>query len=230
MSANEKAKIAKRNLIELVCVLLTGIGHVALELSCDGMTGAAERLNRPQHFFNLAAVVAWGAYLFWCFFSRAIRAGDVGFRREGFLGSLKTGLWLLVPGMIAMIAIGLKTGMVSGVSAGFWVLLPIYPIWGLAQQFALQVLVARNLEGVLQRPSFRALVAGFIFSMAHFPTFMLMALTFPAGVLITWIFARYRNIWAAGILHGFLGATAYYFILGQDPGLQLLEWIQKVVS
>jgi len=194
------------------------------------MTGAAERLNRPQHFFNLAAVVAWGLYLLWCFVSRAIKANEVGFRREGFVSSLKTGLWLLVPGMITMIAVGLKTGMVSGVSAGFWILLPVYPLWGLAQQFALQVLVARNLEGIVTGRSFRALLAGFIFSMAHFPTFMLMALTFPAGVFITWIFAKHRNIWAAGILHGFLGATAYYFMLGQDPGLQLIEWLQKAVS
>ncbi len=230
MSDGLKVKPGRRSIIELVCVLLTGVGHVALELSCDGMTGAAEKLNRPQHLFNLAAVAAWAAYLFWCFLSRTIKAGDIGFRKEGFLASLKAGLWLLVPGMAAMIAIGLKTGMVGGVSAGFWVLLPVYPLWGLAQQFALQVLVARNLEGFLRRPSFRALLVGFLFSMAHFPTFMLMALTFPAGVFITWIFAKHRNIWAAGVLHGFLGATAYYFVLGRDPGLQLLEWLQKVVS
>jgi membrane protease YdiL (CAAX protease family) len=59
---------------------------------------------------------------------------------------------------------------------------------------------------------------------------MLMALTFPAGVIISWIFAQHRNIWAAGILHGILGATAYYFILGQDPGLQLLELIRKTAA
>lgn len=218
----------RRNLIELICVVITGMGHVVLELSCDGMRGAAAGLNRPQHYFNLVAVVVWGGYLAWCLFRKIMTADSLGFRIKGFGKSIALGLLLAVPGMAAMILIGFKSGMVQGISRGFWMLLPVYPIWGLAQQFALQSLIARNLRGLIERESLIAMAAGSIFSLAHFPNFTLMALTFPAGVFLTWIFSRYRNIWAAGLLHGILGASAYYFVLGQDPGLQLLELIEKM--
>lgn len=218
----------RRNITELVCVILTGVAHVSLELACDGMKGAAEGLNRPQHFFNLAAVAAWGCYLAWILSRRIVTLESLGFRSEGFMSSINAGLLLAVPGVAVMAAVGLKFGMVEGVSKGFWILLPVYPVWGLAQQFALQVLVARNLRGMIGKESFVALMAGTIFSLAHFPNFMLMALTFPAGVFITWIFGRYRNMWAAGVLHGILGASAYYFMLGQDPGSQLLSLLQKI--
>ena len=36
---------SKRNLIELLCLVGTGVGHVLLELSVDGLKGAAEGLN-----------------------------------------------------------------------------------------------------------------------------------------------------------------------------------------
>jgi membrane protease YdiL (CAAX protease family) len=219
-----------RNVVELICVLMTGIGHVVLELCCDGMKGAAAGLNRPQHLFNLIAVVCWGAYLAWCLFKKVMTADNLGFRKEGFSKSMAVGLLFAVPGFVAMAAIGLVGGMVEGVSLGFWILIPLYPIWGLAQQFALQSLVARNLRGLLRRDAVIALSAGTIFSLAHFPNFMLMALTFPAGVFLTWLFSRYRNMWAVGVLHGILGAAAYYFVLGQDPGLDLLQWFSSMAG
>lgn len=228
MSAGAAVSSKRRNMIELICVLITGIGHVVLELSCDGMKGAASGLNRPQHYFNLAAVVVWGGYLTWCLVKKVMTADGLGFRAKGFGKSIAAGLLLAVPGALVMTMIGFKSGMVQGVSKGFWILVPVYPVWGLAQQFALQSLIARNLRGLIRRESLIALAAGSIFSLAHFPNFMLMALTFPAGVFLTWIFSRYRNMWAVGILHGILGATAYYFVLGQDPGLQLLVWLEKV--
>lgn len=220
----------RRNLIELLCLIATGVGHVLLELSVDGLKGAAESLNRPQHYFNLIAVFAWGGYLVWCLKNKIMTADGLGFRRKGFSRSIAAGLFLAVPGFAAMALLGLKSGMVAGVSKGFWLLLPVYPVWGLAQQFALQALIARNLRGLIQKQGAVALCAGTIFSLAHFPNFMLMALTFPAGVVFTWMFSKYRNMWAIGVLHGILGSAAYYFVLGQDPGLDLLVWLEKVAG
>jgi membrane protease YdiL (CAAX protease family) len=230
MSTDGIAAGKRRNMIELVCLLLTGAGHVLVEVSVDGLKGAAEGLNRPQHYFNLVAVLVWGGYLVWCLKNKIMTADGLGFRRKGFARSIGVGLLLAVPGVAAMAVLGLKSGMVTGVSKGFWLLLPVYPVWGLAQQFALQALIARNLKGLIQKESVIALCAGTIFSLAHFPNFMLMALTFPAGVVFTWIFSRHRNMWAVGVLHGILGSAAYYFVLGQDPGLDLLMWLEKALG
>jgi membrane protease YdiL (CAAX protease family) len=52
----------------------------------------------------------------------------------------------------------------------------------------------------------------------------LMALTFIAGLAFTWIFEKHRNLWAIGIVHGILGSVAYYLVIGQDPGAEILGW------
>jgi membrane protease YdiL (CAAX protease family) len=107
--------------------------------------------------------------------------------------------------------------------ATFWLLLILYPVWGLAQQFGLQALVTRNLGAVVNRRAWRVAGAAVLFSLAHFPTWELMILVFPAGVVFTWIFDKYRNLWAIGLAHGLLGASAYYFVLGKDPGMEILR-------
>ena len=74
----------RRSLIELVLVVLTGGGHVTLEVATSGLTGAADSLNRPQHVYNLAAAVLWAAYLAWRLFRTPGLAHEWGFRRQGF--------------------------------------------------------------------------------------------------------------------------------------------------
>jgi membrane protease YdiL (CAAX protease family) len=65
--------------------------------------------------------------------------------------------------------------------------------------------------------------AATLFALAHTPNGPLMALTFLAGLGMTWVFERRRNLWAIGIVHGILGALAYYLVLGHDPGAELLN-------
>jgi membrane protease YdiL (CAAX protease family) len=49
-----------------------------------------------------------------------------------------------------------------------------------------------------------------------------MVLTFVAGLVFTWIYERHNNLWAIGIVHGILGAVAYYVVLGHDPGAEII--------
>ena len=207
--------------LELLMVLLTGAGHVALELSADGLTGAADTLNRPQHLYNLAAVALWGGYLCWRACARRGTLREWGFRRDGFTSSLKAGLLFAAVGAVPLLLYGLWQGRLP-LPASFWLLLAVYPLWGLAQQFALQALITRNLRTLVPRPAFRATAAAALFSASHFPNTWLMALTLIAGVVFTLIYEKHRNLWAVGICHGILGALAYYLVLGQDPGADLL--------
>ncbi len=86
--------------VELVFVLLTGIGHVVLELSVDGMTGAADSIGRPQHIFNLSVAVAWLAYLVWRGVTVPGMLREWGFRKAGFAASLKPGV---IFGLVALV-------------------------------------------------------------------------------------------------------------------------------
>jgi membrane protease YdiL (CAAX protease family) len=89
----------------------------------------------------------------------------------------------------------------------------IYPLWGLVQQFALQVLVARNLQTL----GIPAVLAGLLFGAAHLPDLPLAGLTALGGVLWCAVYARAPNLWALGLCHAWLGALAYYGVLHRDP-------------
>jgi len=217
---SEETTILKPSGIELTLVVLTGIGHVGLELAADGMRGAADSLKRPQHVYNLVAVAVWGLYLLW----KVTRTRGVlrawGFRTDGFGPALKSSAVFTALAMIPLTIYGALFNRFP-LPATFWLVFALYPAWGLAQQFALQALITTNLRETVPRLHVRIFAAALIFSASHFPNFRLMALTFAAGLVFTWIYEQHRNLWAVGLAHGVLGAVVYYVVLGQDPGRQL---------
>lgn len=209
---------------ELVLVVLTGVGHVVLELAADGMRGVAETLDRPQHFYNIGVTVLWGCYLVWRLFKTPGTAGAWGFQKAGFLRSLRACAIFAIAAMLPLLVYGSRNSRLP-VPATFWFLVVIYPVWGIAQQFVLQALITRNLRQLIVKLPFRVLSASALFSGAHFPNYRLMALTFAAGLVFTWIYEKHGNIWAIGIVHGILGALAYYVVLEQDLGAELIGLI-----
>jgi membrane protease YdiL (CAAX protease family) len=217
----------RRPLIELVLVILTGIGHVALEVATSGLKGAADTLNRPQHIYNLTVALLWGGYLVWRLLRTPGLAYEWGFRRQGLGQALGACLRFGVIATIPLVAYAAWQGRLP-LPATFWLVVALYPLWGLAQQFALQSLLTRNLRQVVPRFCFRILAAAAIFSAAHFPNYELMGLTLVAGVAFTWLYEKYGNLWAVGITHGFLGALAYYAVLGQNPGAEILAFLHRI--
>ena len=104
-----------------------------------------------------------------------------------------------------------------------WVTLALYPLWGTAQQFALQNLIARNLTGLTANPLAIACIASVLFGLSHYPRLDLALLTLAAGIPFTLIFRRRPNLWAVGIAHGILGTLAVYWVAGEDPGAMILQ-------
>lgn len=218
----DKQRAGAPSLIELALAVLTGAGHVALEISTQGMRGAAGALDRPQHFYNLGACIVWGIYLMWRLFGRAGTATAWGFRKEGFAPALRFSLVFAAAAALPIMVFGGFSGNLP-LPSTFWLVMAVYPLYGIAQQFLLQCLVTRNLRGIMPTMSLRVTAAATLFGLAHFPECRLVGLTFVAGIAFTWIFEKHRNIWAVGIVHGILGALAYYAVLGEDPGAELLK-------
>jgi membrane protease YdiL (CAAX protease family) len=207
---------------ELYAAIATALVHIAIELNDARLNGVGWSLASPQTTFNFLAAGGWSAYLIWRGAFRRRTAAALGFRTEAFAASLWDSLRFAIPAVAALMAFGAWTGRLP-LPRSFWLCVAVYPLWGLAQQFVLQSLVTRNLRDLIPRRSSRVAAAATLFALAHTPNGPLMALTFLAGLGMTWVFERRRNLWAIGIVHGILGALAYYLVLGHDPGAELLN-------
>jgi len=110
-----------------------------------------------------------------------------------------------------------------GLPRTFWLTIALYPIWGIAQQFALQNLIANNLVGVIANRISIALLAALIFALSHYPRLELIALSLAAGFFFTLIYRKFPNLWAVGTAHGLLGSMALYIVLREDPGAEIVK-------
>jgi len=161
------------------------------------------------------------------FYSASISTAFVGMRSDNFWPALRAQLVFGVVGVIVLVGIGAASGSLA-LPRTFWLTVALYPIWGVAQQFALQNLIARNLVGVLSNPLAIAGVSSALFGMSHYPRLDLMLLTLVAGVFFTLIYRRLPNLWAVGIVHGVLGSLAIYIVLKEDPGAAILSYIMNL--
>jgi membrane protease YdiL (CAAX protease family) len=197
---------------ELVAVVMAGALHVITELTVSGFAGRV---------VNALLVLAFAAYLVW----RAHRSPGAlrhwGFRRDNLRPALGVHLGFATAGALVLLGIGAFLGRLA-LPATFFLTLLLYPLWGLAQQFALQNLIARNLTALGGRLPI-ALAASALFAASHYPRLELVALTFVGGVFFTLIYRRWPNLWAVALAHGLLGALAFYLILGEDPGTMILD-------
>jgi hypothetical protein len=100
-----------------------------------------------------------------------------------------------------------------------WILMAMYPIWGVVQQFLVQALLVRNLEGSLPRYGL-LLVGSSLFAVVHVPETPLMLATFGLGLVYIPLYLRYRNLWPLGFYHGWLGTLFYLWVLGRDPWVE----------
>lgn len=193
---------------ELVAILAAGLGHIVLEVSLSGTEAT---------IYNVAVSLAFLGYLGW----RIRRTPGVlrlwGFRGDNIWPAFGAHLPFLGAGVLAMIVFSRVTDG-GGLPATFWLTAALYPVWGIAQQFALQNLIANNLAGPLRKPIPIASVAALLFAASHYPRMELVALTFVAGVFFTLVYRSHPNIWAVGTAHGLLGSMAFYIVLGEDPG------------
>jgi membrane protease YdiL (CAAX protease family) len=149
-----------------------------------------------------------------------------GFRLDNFVSAWRRCVYLVLPATMGAFLYGRLTGRLP-LPDSFWLILLIYPVYGIAQQVALQVLVNRNVRSLIPPLVIRAGVIGLLFGAAHIPNWILVGSTGCAGIVFTWIYERHPNVLAIGVAHGFLGAAVYYLVLGVDP---LAAWNAQPIT
>ena len=206
---NRKSTASPR---EVVAVVLTGVGHLILTTWLD-----------KQMVFTISAILFWI-----CFVGvRVHRDPSVlrrwGFRREGFWQSVR----MLLPfGVVAVLAM-VGYGLLAGTWLFTWrifLLLVLYPPWGLVQQFLVVGLLAGNLRKDGRLPEWAIiLVISLLFAAIHLPS---IPLAIVAGLMVAFAIPAYfkaGNLYALGLLHGWVGSLAYFFVLGKDPLADLIR-------
>ena len=193
---------------ELIAIVTAGAAHVVTELAF-GATAA--------RVFNVTVSVLFLGYVIWRLSRTKGAPRAWGMRLDNLGSASRAHLAFAAVAVVGFMAYGLLFDSLH-LPRAFWPTVGIYPVWGIAQQFALQNLLARNLRTILRHPATVALVASILFSAAHYPQLQLVALTVVAGFFFTLIYHRHPNLWAVGIAHGILGILAFYIVIGADPG------------
>ncbi len=83
--------------------------------------------------------------------------------------------------------------------------LPSFFVWGLIQQGVIQGYFFRHFESVFKpRRRLTIFCTALVFGLLHSPNLHLMAITFLGGVYLSWLFSKYRNLFAVGLMHGMI--------------------------
>ncbi len=140
---------------------------------------------------------------------------DMGFRIDNWR---EAALWILLPmlGLVVVIVVRAVTlGYVF--PPALWLLLPLYPLWGLTQQFIFQGIVLRRLLILIDHRWIAIVLTAVWFSLVHLPDWRICLLTLAAGLYWSWVFLKCPNMWALGLSHGILAAVTYPLVLGENP-------------
>ena len=215
----EPVEITSRTrVIEIIFVVLTGFAKIAMMDIMD--------LKLP---FIVAIILFWSVYVLLrttnqkgLLFYWGLSLSNSG---ELFKRSLPIALIL----MASLIFYGLYIKPIHWSIHILFVLI-IYPIWGLIQQFLMMSLFAGNLMDLSNKRNNNLVIllcTSILFSMVHYPSWPLMAVTFFMALIYAALFLRYRNIIPLGVFHGILGGLFYFIILGRDAWI---EFVAKYVK
>lgn len=176
----------------------------------------------PNPYFIAGACLAWATFIGARAWQDRSALRDWGFRLDNILPASAIPAALLFGVALAFAAFAHAQGnfrfpkhVVS--------LFVLFPIWGVVQQFLMLAIVAGNLNRIERLGHRRAIVVAItalIFGLLHAYDLRLAGATFVFECAIAPLYLRRRNLWPLGILHGWLGALFYLWVLGRDLHLE----------
>ena len=201
----------------------------AAERTASGRAGTAGRgVWEPLIFVGLAVLYVWlirptgndllkGPVLvvivlipFLSVFVHRDRLRDMGFRTDNLVPSVRdVGVATLI-GAALVLGLGFAVGGRPRLHAGLIDDFLLYPIWGLAQQFAMQSFTYRRLRGGIQGIGTRAALTAFLFALLHLPNPALVLVTLVGGYVWCRLFERHPNLITLAVSHGWLAVLLRY--------------------
>lgn len=162
-----------------------------------------------------AAWYSWIVFPVWLIGSLLLNKDtprSIGWRADNFWSATKLSSKVLAPCAFAVVLLGLFLG---GLHRSIVPLLEPRHFFGymafcLLQQVGLNSLVTNRLLAAIGSPVRASLVAGLLFAMLHLPNPVLVPVTAIGGFLLSWLFAKERNILPLAIWQGILGTLVWW--------------------
>jgi hypothetical protein len=192
--------------LEFLAVVTTGLLHLVFKsLGAKGL-------------FIALASVSWVGYIVWQVRQDPSKWVPWGFQTKNLSSSFFLPTVIFVVGVSLMAWYGLANGCVLW-QGHILLLLLLYPLWGILQQFLVQALGVANLMALFPTQGWMvAMPVGIVlFAVIHFPNGLLMLATGLMAALFIPCYLRDRNLWPLGLYHGWLGTFFYLWVLGKDP-------------
>ena len=206
---------------------VTSFEILAVILTAAGKFVFIDWLNQKFWYVSMACL-GWLIYVLRQLKKNPKKVRQWGFGKRGFRPSLR----YLFPFAAVSLAIFIVYGFWSGRAVIHWHIIPIlilYPLWGTIQHFLLIALVAGNLNR-MDTPKLShwsiVLFTATLFSLVHYPSYGLMGATFLLAALYVNTYIKFENLWALGLIHGWLGACFYYLVLGRDTWVEFVAAVQ----
>ena len=86
---------------------------------------------------------------------------------------------------------------------------PLYLVYGIAQQFALQNFVDRPVRTWISSRGISAGITAALFALAHSPRWDLVAFCAVGGLALTLLHRHHGNLWLTGLVHGSVGSVLF---------------------
>jgi hypothetical protein len=177
-------------------------------------------------FYIAGICTFWAAYILFRYSTHRDILKHWGFTKSNF----KRSMAFLLPLVVLSITVSLIYGYYKHSLLFTWHILPIlclYPLWGIIQQYLVLGLITNNLISLV-KPSINRYVLIFLisafFGLVHYTSTFLMIFTFAMEVVFLLTYFKWRNLWAIGIAHGWIGSFLLYFVLMRDLWSELFAW------
>ncbi len=138
------------------------------------------------------------------------RLRELGLRLDNLWASgVQVGLATLI-GAIAVVGVGMLTGAGPDFPRGVARSFLLYPLWGLAQQYAMQSFTYRRIREGSGRPVLAAAITATLFASAHWPNPALALMTLVGGYVWCRLFEGQPNLITLALSHGWLAVLLRY--------------------
>ena len=175
-----------------------------------------ESLHVPKRWSFLAMGIALVLYAVYLVRRHTDSWRALGFRTDTLRGGLVPTAVATAVGAAALVGVGLSEKRMSWGSEAL-LLLALYPVWALAQQFAFQGILHRRLMALVRPTLLQIIATAAAFASVHFGNRTLFGLTFAAGLVWSVLYRRWPNLWLLAASHSILAALAYPLVLADAP-------------